>query len=277
MSRFEPRPWALALALLSLATPLYGESPQATFVVGHRGLMHDAPENTLAAFTACLSLRIGFEFDARRTKDGQLVCLHDDTLDRTTNGRGQLAEQSFAELRKLDAGTWFAPVFAGERVPTVEEIIRLIAASPAGCLAAVDLKDSGNGLEEEVVKLARDNQVLDRLVFIGLAIESPEIRARLKKSNRQASTARLAKSTEEVAAVLTDADADWVYLRFLPTREQAAEIHQAGKRVFIAGPLVAGEEPKNWQTAQEAGIDAILTDYPLELNKQFRTSRTGRR
>jgi glycerophosphoryl diester phosphodiesterase len=262
--------WIVLLGSLLLVCPAWSEMPRATFVVGHRGLVQAAPENTLAAFSACLQLRVGFEFDVRRTKDGQLVCLHDASLDRTTSGRGPLAQQTFAELRKLDAGKWFDPAFAGERVPSIPEIISLIAASPAGSLAAVDLKDAGDGLEEEVVRLADEKQVLERLVFIGLTIESPEIRARLRKANPQVSTARLAKSPDDIAAVLADANSDWVYVRFVPTREQAAEIHRAKKRVFIAGPLVAGNESKNWQAAAEAGIDAILTDYPLELAKQLR-------
>jgi len=70
--------WLLAVPLMSNA-----EDP---LIVAHRGLLHHAPENTLAYFRACLELRIGFEFDVERTKDGQLVCVHDDTVDRTTNG-----------------------------------------------------------------------------------------------------------------------------------------------------------------------------------------------
>src|SRR6184192_3862262 len=95
-------------------------------VVGHRGLMHAAPECTLAGFRACLALRVGFEFDVRRTKDGTLVCLHDATLDRTTDGRGSLAELTFAQLRMFDAGIRFDRAFRGERVPRIEEIFTLI-------------------------------------------------------------------------------------------------------------------------------------------------------
>src|SRR5262245_30482667 len=128
--------------LLLLAIPTVGSAQKSQpFVVGHRGLMHQAPECTLAAFRACLALRIGFEFDVRRTKDGQLVCLHDPTLDRTTSGRGNLANLTLDQAQKLDAGARFAPVFKGERIPSIEEILALAANEGQGdYLLAVDLK-----------------------------------------------------------------------------------------------------------------------------------------
>jgi glycerophosphoryl diester phosphodiesterase len=212
----------------------------------------------------------------RRTKDGQLVCLHDDTVDRTTTGKGKLGELSSAELRRLDAGAWFSPAFAMERVPLIDEILDLASRSPpsAGLLGAgllaVDLKEVEGGLEAAVVKAAAERRVLDRLIFIGLTIESAEVRGRLKAANRAAQAARLAADEAGIAAALADANVDWVYVRFLPTADSVARIHKADKRLFLAGPLVAGNEPENWKRATELGFDAILTDYPLELSRQLR-------
>src|SRR5881396_282402 len=90
--------------LVTGLTATQAAEPPRPLVVGHRGLMQAAPECTLAGFRACLALRVGFEFDVRRTKDGTLVCLHDATLDRTTDGRGSLADLTFAQVRMLDAG-----------------------------------------------------------------------------------------------------------------------------------------------------------------------------
>src|SRR5205814_4104078 len=94
-----------------VAAALFRSNP--AYVVGHRGLLNEAPENTLANFRACLDLRLGFEFDVQRTKDGHLVCLHDSTLDRTTNGQGNVSEHSLDQIREPDAGRWFAPECAG--------------------------------------------------------------------------------------------------------------------------------------------------------------------
>jgi glycerophosphoryl diester phosphodiesterase len=241
-------------------------------VVGHRGLMHQAPECTLAAFRVCLALRVGFEFDVRRTKDGELICLHDPTLDRTTDGRRNLVDLTLQQVQKLDAGSRFDPAFKGERIPSIDEIFALAAQEGRGdYLLAVDLKEAGNGLEEKIVRLAEQHKVLDRLLFIGLTIESPEIRARLKTASLNARTACLANTPDEVSAILSDSFADWVYLRFLPQPAQIQRFHAANKRIFIAGPLVAGHETENWTKATSLGIDAILTDFPLELARHIRS------
>jgi len=267
------RSLALAAVLLSICTtPAAAEdSIKRPFSVGHRGLVQAAPENTLAAFRACLSLRVGFEFDVRRTKDGQLVVLHDPTVDRTTDGKSALAELTYDELRRLDAGAWFDSAFRGERVPRVDEFFELLAAhASAATLIAVDLKETGNGIEEAVVRLAEQRKVLDRLIFIGEAIQSADVRSRLRTASPKAQVARLAEATENIADIVDDKNADWVYVRFLPTVEDMRRVQSAGKRVFLAGPLVVGTEVENWTKAAKLGVDAILTDYPLELQRQLR-------
>jgi glycerophosphoryl diester phosphodiesterase len=228
--------------------------------------MHVAPENTLSAFRACLALRVGFEFDVRRCKSGELVCVHDADVKRTTAGPGALATLSLAELKKLDAGSSYDRAFRGEKVPTIDEILQLVAREAKGeVLLAVDLKDTGNGLETSVVEMAESHGVLDRLLFIGATIESPQVRQRLRQASSKTHVARLASGPEKIDDVLADDSADWVYLRFIPAAADARRIHAAGKRIFVAGPLFAGNEPQNWAAAAAAGVDAILTDYPLEL------------
>jgi glycerophosphoryl diester phosphodiesterase len=272
MNRFSLCLFAAFAGMLPIAA--VGQDRPRPCVVGHRGLMHEAPEDTLSAFRACLALRCGFEFDVRRTKDGELVCLHDATLDRTTNGKGPLAELLLANVKQLDAGSWFDKSFADERVPTIDEVFALIAAEARGePVIAVDLKETGGGLEERVVRLAEKHKVVDRLVFIGLAIESADIRSRLKAANRAARAARLTPNAAAISDALADKTADWVYVRFLPSADDVSRIHQAGKRVFIAGPVVAGQETANWRSAAAAGIDALLTDYPIELQKQIFSRR----
>src|SRR5207249_5280923 len=111
--------------------------------------------------------------------------------------------------------------------------------------------------------------ILDQLLFIGATIESSDVRARLKAASDLARTARLAPTPADIGAAIADEDADWVYLRFLPSAADMQRIHTAGKRAFLSGPLVAGNEPANWSNAAELGFDAILTDFPLELAKQL--------
>lgn len=247
---------------------LFGLNP--AHVVGHRGLLKAAPENTLANFRACLDLRLGFEFDVQRTSDGHLVCLHDSTLDRTTDGQGKVADHTLEQVRSLDAGRWFAPEFTGEGVPTIDEVFQLLGQNrDKSVLAAVDIKVDDLLVEADLVRLAKEHNVLDRLVFIGRTIEDATVRYRLRQADGQARTARLAANDTEIDAALTDRQCDWVYLRIIPDAKVIRRVQEAGRRVFIAGPQVAGREPEKWRAAAIAGIDAILTDHPLELRQEL--------
>lgn len=111
-------------------------------VIAHRGDSRRAPEQTLAAYR--LAAERGAEMieaDVHRTRDGRLVMLHDGTLDRTTSGSGPIAAMEFDEVRALDAGSWFGPAFAGERVPTLDELFEL--ASELGVSLCLEAKSDG--------------------------------------------------------------------------------------------------------------------------------------
>lgn len=240
-------------------------------VVGHRGLIFQAPENTLAGFEACMNLRLGLELDIQRTKDGVLVLMHDSEVNRTTNGKGKVSEITLAELQKLDAGSWFDIRFKGEKVPTLEEfLLRLVRYKESNPLVCVDVKIDDDQLVEEMVGLARKHQVLEYLMFIGRTITEAGFRERLKKADAKAKVARLAQTSAELPAALEDPLADWIYVRFLPTPQEVSKVHQKGKKVFVVGSLVAGNLPENWRKARESGADALLTDYPLECVNSWR-------
>ena len=250
---------------LTLALTLRAADP---VVVGHRGLPTHAPENTLAVFRACIDLRVGVELDVRRTRDGQLVCLHDATLDRTTDGTGKLADRSLRELRQLDAGAKFDPGFARERVPTLAEFFEVVQERKSAILVAIDLKVPD--CEADVVKLAEKHGVLKQLVFIGLAIENGKVREKLREASAGAACARLCPAADKLPEAIEDRTADWVYVRFIPTAAEVKTVQDAGKRVFLVGPLVMGQEPENWAKGRAAGVDAMLTDHPLECRTTWR-------
>ncbi len=96
--------------------------------VAHRGASADVPENTVAAFQEAIGLGApAVEFDLRLSADGSLVVLHDETVNRTTNGHGPVAALSLHDLQQLDAGSWKHPRFAGLRIPTLDEALQAIA------------------------------------------------------------------------------------------------------------------------------------------------------
>lgn len=96
-------------------------------VIAHRGASAYAPENTLAAFLKAKQLGIRWvEFDVMLTSDGEVVVIHDETVERTTNGKGWVKEQTSAALKTLDAGEWFHPQFMGEKIPLLAEVIEFL-------------------------------------------------------------------------------------------------------------------------------------------------------
>lgn len=245
------------------------ESGESPLVVAHRGLLRHAPENTLASFRACLELRLGFEFDVQRTKDGRLVCIHDTTVDRTTDGKGPVSSRSLLDIKRLDAGSWFSSEFKGEPVPTVDEVLMLVAAyRQYDFLVAVDLKSGEAG--KEVAARARELEILDRLLFIGATISDPAVRKQIRTAAPTAQTAAVANHAGEFDAALQATDADWVYVRYVPSPGEIKRVRAVGKSTFIAGSTVSGHQPDNWRQATESGVTSILTDFPLELKLLLR-------
>jgi glycerophosphoryl diester phosphodiesterase len=108
-------------------------------VIGHRGAAARAPENTLAGLRRAKELGCAWvEFDVRLTADGALVLCHDSRLERTTTGRGRVSAQTLAAIRGCDAGGWFAPEFAGEAMPSLDEA--LLLAVKLGLAANIEIK-----------------------------------------------------------------------------------------------------------------------------------------
>ena len=99
-------------------------------IIAHRGDKTHAPENTLAAFKlAAENGADAIEFDVKLTADGRVIVLHDQTVNRTTNGMGKISKLPYAAVRDLDAGAWFSEKFRGERIPTLDEVFRRLASA----------------------------------------------------------------------------------------------------------------------------------------------------
>ncbi len=133
-------------------------------VIGHRGAAGLAPENTLASFRRAAALGVGMvEFDVRLSADDQPVVFHDETLERTSDGRGRVADCELADLRALDASGWFAPGYAGETIPTLDEVLGLCL--ELGMMVNIEIKpDSGREARTAAIALtlARELWPADR-------------------------------------------------------------------------------------------------------------------
>jgi len=131
----------------------------------HRGASYEAPENTLAAFLLAAELGAdGVELDVQLSKDGEIVVIHDFDLESSTNGSGPVRERTLSELKDLDAGAWFDPGYAGQQIPTLQEVIDAVGHR---LLLNIELKTSSlrdDGLVAEVVRTIEDSHLLDRVI-----------------------------------------------------------------------------------------------------------------
>ena len=134
---------------------------------GHRGHSVGAPENTIAALEAtAVQGGTSAEIDIRATADGEIILLHDDFLDRTSNGAGLASSLTLAEIRALDAGSWFGPAFAGERIPTLDEAAECAAKRGLGLVVEIKEERRVEAFLDSLVMLIETSDIADHAVFI---------------------------------------------------------------------------------------------------------------
>jgi glycerophosphoryl diester phosphodiesterase len=151
-----------------LAAPLIFYAAQAGFrtpplstprIIAHRGGPRHAPENTLAAFRNAVTLGVdALEFDVQMSQDGALVVIHDEAVDRTTNGRGAVRDMTLAELRELDAGD-------GQQIPTFDEVVALAKARNVTIMPEAKSPHLYPGLEAAMLQALREADYVDQAVL----------------------------------------------------------------------------------------------------------------
>lgn len=239
---------------LCATTDALGDSKTAA--CAHRGDCKTAPENTLPAIVSAVKKGAAMiEFDVQMTKDGHLVIMHDGTVNRTSNGKGKVADLTFAEIRALDAGSWFSADFAGTQVPTLEEVLDAI---PPGILCNVHLK-TGPGIATDTARLIRDK---GRIADCFLACKEEQIlEAReavleimsCNMTRQMGNRALYVENTIKVGAqfiqLVRDQSLEGI-------EKDVARCHAHGVRVNF---FSAQDIPSIRQLA-EAGVNYILTD-----------------
>ncbi len=148
-------------------------------IFAHRGASAHAPENTLASFELALAQKAdAIELDAKLTADGEVVVFHDITLDRTTNGTGRLDQKTAAELRSLDAGSFFAEKYRGEKIPLLSEVFETVDGK---CFINIELTNYStpqDRLVEKVCGLVKKHALQEQVIF------SSFLQSNLKKAER---------------------------------------------------------------------------------------------
>ncbi|GLY94778.1 glycerophosphodiester phosphodiesterase family protein [Actinoplanes sp. NBRC 103695] len=229
--------------------------------VAHRGYSAVAPENTLPALAAAVhGGATHIEFDVRTTADGVPVVIHDRTVDRTTDGSGYVWDLTLAEIRALDAGSWFSPAFRGARVPLLAEVIDLLATSP-GVELLLEIKPPASAEEvERIVEMLGDLagrtilQSFDPEVVRLARDVAPRVRRGLLRLRFEADTVPLAASLGVVCCNPSVKDV-------LGDPATVASLVAQGIDVM---PWTANDITE-WTALAEAGVAGLITDHTGEL------------
>lgn len=149
-----------------------------TQIIAHRGSKGTRPENTLPAFIAAIEDGAdGIETDVHLSRDGQLIIMHDELVDRTTNGTGRIVDHTLVELKQLDAGVKYASAYAGTRIPTLDEVVQLLIQYNFTGIFNLEIKTNKihyEGIEDLVADYFNHHQVPFTLIyssFYGKSIE----------------------------------------------------------------------------------------------------------
>lgn len=228
--------------------------------VAHRGWSGRAPENTLAAFRLAMSEPYvqWAELDVQLSKDGVPVVIHDFTLKRTTNGKGKVKDYTFAELQKLDAGSWFGPEYAGERIPSLDEVLGMTG----GRLRLnIELKTEGDmypGMEQRVLDLVHQHHLQHDVCLT--SFEPDAVREAKRLAPNVPAGLITGERSGDYVAVLQDLGADFlsIYYKRL-TKEHAAKLseHHIGMMAWTV------DDPIQMRRLAEMHPDILIcTNHP---------------
>jgi glycerophosphoryl diester phosphodiesterase len=237
---------------------LAARESQPLMVIAHRGASSYAPENTLAAFD--LALQMGarhIELDVQATCDGHIVVIHDDTVDRTTDGTGPVANHTLAALRSLDAGARFGAAFAGERIPLFEEVL---ARYKGRAHVHVEIKGRSNGLSERTIDLIRQHGMTSEVTITSFQ------KARLEEARAYATEFATGWLLRDMSDCVI-AEARALGLAQLCPRADAVTpelVHRLHTEGFVVRAWgVATEELM--QRVVHAGADGMTVNFPDKL------------
>ena len=232
-----------------------------TLVVGHRGAMGRAPENTMSSFEMGVALGADcLEMDIHESKDGEIVVIHDAAVDRTTDGTGRVASLSCRELKRLDAGAWFDPSFRGERIPRLAEVLEWAQGRVPLVIEVKGDPVPRHGIEEELLSFVDHHGMIGETMVISFHHETVR---RVKELDPRIATGILyVCSLADTGSTARAARADsvrpqWSYL----TPELVREAH--ADNLTVSTWTV--DEVSDMEKVVALGVDSIATDYPGRL------------
>ncbi|MGK5090957.1 glycerophosphodiester phosphodiesterase [Deltaproteobacteria bacterium TL4] len=242
------------------------------WVIAHRGYSGKYPENTLIAFDAALKTGVEMiELDVTLSLDRKLIVIHDSTIDRTTNGQGRVQEKTWAQLKQLDAGSWYHPRFRQERLPTLAEVFALVREVTAINVEikseAYESNPAQDAIESQVCTLIQEWHLEDSILISSF---QHDFLRRIKNHYPHLHTALLYSPEEhpqspEILCKACPALAFNPDIKYLSLQE-VRTLHQQGLLLF---PYTVNE-PSLMRQCIEWGVDGMFTNEP-ELLQDIRT------
>jgi glycerophosphoryl diester phosphodiesterase len=249
---------ALAFVALCCAT---SDPDRLPGVIAHRGVVLEAPENTLPAVQRAIELGCAMaEIDLRYTSDGEVILMHDATLERTTNGSGRVSDMNLARIRQLDAGTYFGRAFIGTRIPTLREAIDLARGK---IQLYLDMKEDNPFPAARLVKeLGAHSMVVFRpytlLALKQILSVDPQFRVLIDMGDWVQASGMMEMLKREFPTAYFSSDwRNW-------NQKMVNEARKLKVATFV-NVLGPDDTIENLQRAVEMGFDYIQTDYPKRL------------
>lgn len=250
---------ALGIAASLILGGCAGTNKQV-MITAHRGDQSAAPENTLSAFEAAIENGADYiELDVTETKDGVLVILHDDSLMRTAGLEKNIWEVTYEETQQLDAGSWYSEDFAGEKIPTLEEVIELCKGK---IKMNIEIKVAGQESEEfveKIVNLIQKEDLLSQCIVTSFDYDTVRTVKELAPSIQAGPI--LSKEGENLADY-QDMDVFSISSKIL-TKDMVKEAHEMGKPVHVWTVNDKSKIKKFWRM----GVDNIITNDPGLVSK----------
>jgi len=232
-------------------------------IIAHRGYRAKYPENTLTSFSAALDIGVKMiELDVMLTRDRKMVVIHDATLERTTDGHGQVNSYTLKELKELDAGTWFHPRFVGERLLELEEVLDLVRGRT---LLNIEIKSKAyeahhppDAIEKQVVELVRQKNALTSVLISSFEWEVLENIASIEDAPAVALISKYPAERDNVKLCIRLKAFSWHPNCRELKYDQVKIMREEGIRVFPYNV----ESPGEYQRMINMDIDGVITSDP---------------
>ena len=250
------------LLLISIFTINAQEIPvmPARGICAHRGAMDTHPENTLSAFEEAVRLGVQMiELDVRLTKDEQLVILHDQTVDRTTDGHGEINDLTLLQVKELDAGSWKSTSFKGEKIPTFKEALAVI---PPNIWINIHLK-GGNNLGEKVARVLVE-EMKTHQAFLACGREASE-GAHKVHSDIMICNMDRQNSMEEYLNLTMELESDFIQLYKVAVDPKIKDITSTLKQKDIRVNYCCTDDAEDLKELFDYGVDFVLVNQVAKM------------